>query len=227
MKTIRKVAYLGLSLSLFFSNQISAQHSLNAFDQVRATGNIEVFVQQGESESIRIEAQGIDEEDVSVKVKSGTLRLKLVKSLFYKNVKVKAYGTYRQLRGLRASAGATIESQNPIKADKLELRAGSGSWIIAELETSTIEATATEGGLLKLRGNSATQNISVATGAQCDCEKLATQRAYIKANTGGIVKIFVSEYLEASANTGGSIKYAGNPNSIEIRELMSGGVEKM
>ena len=120
MKTIRKVAYLGLSLSLFFSNQISAQHSLNAFDQVRATGNIEVFVQQGESESIRIEAQGIDEEDVSVKVKSGTLRLKLVKSLFYKNVKVKAYVTYRQLRGLRASAGATIESQNPIKADKLE-----------------------------------------------------------------------------------------------------------
>ena len=227
MKTIRKVAYLGLFLSLFFSNQIFAQRSLDAFDQVRATGNIEVFVQQGESESIRIEAQGIDKEDVSVKVKSGTLRLKLVKSLFYKNVKVKAYVTYRQLRGLRASAGATIEANGVIEGDKVELRAGSGSWILADLKTNTVEATATEGGILKLRGTSATQKTSVATGGQCDCEKLETQRAYVKANTGGQAKVFVSEFLEASANTGGGVKYAGNPRSIETKELMSGGVEKM
>ena len=227
MKIIRRITILVLLSSFFLPFDMIAQYQLDPFDQIRVTGNIEVFVQQGKSESIRIEAQGIDEDEVSVKVKSGTLRLKLVKSLFYKNVKVKAYVTYRQLRGLRASAGATIEANGVIEGDKVELRAGSGSWILADLKTNTIEATATEGGILKLKGTSATQNTSVATGGQCDCEKLETQRAYVKANTGGQAKVYVSEFLEASANTGGGVKYAGNPRSIETKELMSGRVEKM
>ena len=84
-----------------------------------------------------------------------------------------------------------------------------------------------DGASLFLRGNAESEKISVATGGQCDCEKLKTERAYVRANTGGQATVYVTETLEASANTGGGIKYAGNPRSTEIKELMSGGVEKI
>ncbi|MCI5082654.1 MAG: DUF2807 domain-containing protein [Saprospiraceae bacterium] len=226
MKTIKKVC-IPVLLLLFGYSQNYAQQTLETFDKISAIGDVEVILTQGETESIELEVEGMSKEDVSVEVEGGALKIRILKALLYKDVEATAYVTYTNLRAIRASAGARIECKSVVEGDQIEFRASSGSWINAEVKANVVETVSTEGGILRLNGSATSQNTTVSTGGQCECEEMETKRAYIKANTGGLARIFVTESLEANANTGGSVRYRGEPQKIETKELISGGVEKL
>jgi hypothetical protein len=56
---------------------------------------------------------------------------------------------------------------------------------------------------------------------------LKTKEAYIKANTGALVQVWVTEKLDASAGSGASVEYAGTPAQKDIKQTFGGKVEKM
>lgn len=230
MKTIGQILLVALFCSFVtLSNTLQAQteRTLQPFDAISVTGNIDVILEAGERESLKIFADGIPEDKIIVKISNGELRLKLLNSVFYKNDKVKIYVTYQQLRGIRGVAGANVESNSTIQGDKLTAKAGSGALLDIEVNVNAITASASEGGVLKLEGETKTQNTSATTGGHVDGLDLSSSRTYVKANTGGHAEVVANDFIEASANTGGRVEYKGNPAESNTKTLMSGGVRKL
>lgn len=226
-KIARNLAFFLLFSLIAFSLPAQAEFELEAFDGVAVTGNIDVILEEGDSERAVVEAEGIPASEVTVKVSRGVLKLKLINSIFYKEEEVTVYVTYRNLRSIKAHAGARVEARNPVSADQLEVRATSGARAELEVAVNALEGGATEGGVVSLNGRAESQDVNAATGGQWEAFELDCARAYIRANTGGRAEVTADELLEASANTGGTIEYKGDPAKTTIKSVISGNVHKV
>ncbi|MEN0005213.1 MAG: head GIN domain-containing protein [Bacteroidota bacterium] len=230
MKNLWKITLIATFFGLIAVAPIQSQDNavrLDHFDEIRVRGDVEVILEEGATESARLEAMNISEDKVKIEVKKGTLKVSLLNSVFSKDGKVKVYVTYQTLRSARASAGGRITGRGTISGDKLEARAGSGAVVELAVAMNALDIRAKEGGEVALSGTSKRQNVSVSTGGHYKGLELETATTYIKANTGGLADVHVINMLEVSANTGGIVNYKGNPNETSFKEFMSGGITKL
>ncbi len=226
---IFRLALIALFFLFVFLTSTRAQitYELEDFDGVSVVGDIEVVLQMGDSYEAVVEADGIPEDKVVVRVDRGTLKLKLLDGLFYKNEDVKVIVTYVKLRGVKGQAGAFIESAGIIEADKFEARASSGARVRLQIKADALKVNASEGGQVYLRGEVNKQDVSAATGGRYDGLDLECNRTFVRAGTGGQAEVVANDALDAAANTGGSIEYAGNPEEKNTRVIIAGSVRKI
>ncbi len=222
-------SFLFAAMVLVFGPGLYAQsvRSLDAFDEVNVTGNIEVMLAEGDAEAASLETENIPEGEVTIKVSQGVLKIRVYDSVFYKDEQIRVYVTYRTLRAIRGNAGASIHNNAALEGDELLIRAGSGARVDLRVALNSLNAGASEGGRLVLEGETGRQEVTASTGGIYDGLDLECSRSYVKANTGGQADVVAREVLEASANTGGRIRYRGNPESTSFKSVLSGEVEKL
>jgi hypothetical protein len=229
MKTTIRIVLAGI-LALFAAQaalQAQGERKLQPFDGISVTGNIEVILEKGEEEKAEIYAEGVSEDEVSVFLSRGELKIKMLNSLFSRNQSIKVHVTYRELRTIRAHAGARIGSEEVVRGDKVHVRATSGARIDLAVEVNALKGEATEGGIVELRGKTTSQDATAATGGQYLGLDLASERTYVRANTGGKASVVAFKLLDAAANTGGAIEYEGNPEEKYTRSVIAGEIRKI
>lgn len=228
MKNITQVLLVIVFLILVVIGKTNAQETItpDPFDEIYVTGNIEVKLEKGEENKIELYVDGMPYDKVSVKVQRGVLRLRVLESWMYRDEIIRVYITYKDLRGIRANAGAIVESESLIEADEFIVRATSGAQIELSIEANKIEGGASEGGILELEGSADSQDMQVSTGGQYDGLLLDVNTTYIRSNTGGQAEVVAIDLLEAYANTGGSIVYKGDPKKKNVKTVIAGEVRR-
>jgi len=227
MKQTTLITYLFLLILTIWAQSIVAQRDIPVgdFDGISVIGNIDVTLEAGEPGTVSLYAEGIPEDDISIKVSRGTLRLKVTNSWLYSNEIIRIYVPYQTLRLIRADAGATITSRDTLKTEVLEVNIGSGAVVTLAVDVESLKASANEGGKLTLMGRTVSQDVGAGTGGVYDAFDLDCQRTYVRVGTGGQAEVVAIELLEASANTGGSIIYQGEPKQKVIKTFIAGEVE--
>lgn len=133
---------------------------LASFDRIVASQFINVVLEKGDNESIRLEYDGIDPNDVNVKVTRKKLHIFLNHAKYvekqekyyynggkmrvsrYKNKSVTAYVTYRELRGLEIRGDKGLVCNSPIHADKFKLKVyGENEVTLASLQANKFKAS--------------------------------------------------------------------------------------
>lgn len=224
---MKKIFVTGLWLTLALSGTHAQQtFEPGSFDAITVTGNITVLLQPGDTERVVVEVHGAPQDELKVRTSRGELRISWLNSLIYKNYDAEVTVYYRTLRAVRGSAGARITAAEPLKGDKIELRAASGARMEFELEVNAVDGSVLEGAELRLSGVAESQRCSAVTGGQYDAFQLKSKRTYARANTGGQVFVTALETLEASAHTGGKVEYGGDPEVTVLRNIISGDVRK-
>lgn len=224
-----RLGLMALFFLFIFLTKITAQvnYELDEFDVVAVAGDISVLLQPGDELRAKVEAEGIPDDKVVVRVDRGTLKIRLLDALLYKDEEATVYVTYKQLREVRGSAGAYVKGGAVIEADQFEARASSGAEVELEVKANKIKGYATEGGQLTLEGETDAQNISVNTGGQYWGLGLECNRTYVRAGTGGEAEVVANELLDAAANTGGTVEYRGEPEEKNTRVIIAGKVRKI
>lgn len=203
------------------------QRGLPHFEAIAASGDVEVYLEPGDTEEAKIRTSGIDVEKVDIFVKGETLKVQLLNLSKIDHRQVKVYITYKELYGVRATAGARVYGRELIQSDRFVVRVGSGGYAELEVETQTLDARAGEGGVIEISGKADTVDVSASTGGRYEGSDFEANRTSAKASTGGEIYVVANEALDASANTGGSINYWGQPKEKSTRTLFSGGIHKM
>lgn len=201
--------------------------ALDDFNALSATGNVKVYLAHGEKTNAQLYAEGIPEDEVTVRVAQGILRVASLNSFMYKDAVIKVYVTYTALDEIRATAGAFVKAEAAISAAKLDVHAGSGAQVELALEVQSLDASASEGARLTLSGRAETQEASAATGGQYQAGNLTTKKTYVRSHTGARAEVNAEEHLEISANTGGEVRYHGNPKNKYIKNVLGGDVKQI
>lgn len=171
MKTIK----ITLTLFLFAVTTLSygqeeITKDLRSFNRVIASPKINVILEEGDHESIRLVYSNVSADKINIEVKGKTLRLylddaKVVdklerehwgKTSVYKNANVTAYVTYRQLKHLEIRGAQELTCKSELKAKKFKLKAyGENEITLAGIKTEYLKTSFYGENELKIKGGTA------------------------------------------------------------------------
>jgi hypothetical protein len=211
---------------LLLNAQQSQTREVDAFDKITVFGSIDVTIEKGSKEGVNIESSSVDIDDINIKNDGLTLKISSLDKIFNNRRQIKIKITYRELRAVTLNGGAELSGRMPVKGDKIELKAGSGSVMNLDIEMNVLKVDVCQGATINLEGSCHSQEIEASTGGIFNAYEMRCDSSYVKANTGGLVKLKASSLLDATASMGGQISYRGEPKVKKEQTILGGTIEK-
>lgn len=226
------LALLALSFSINIMAQTKQTRIVANFNGISSASGISVQIKQGTANEV-IVSSSKDELVANIKTEvdeNGVLKI------YYKNpdkkswnntknVKLNAFVTYKDINSLMASSGSSMQADMAVMADDLKIEVSSGAEIELDIATTDCSINVSSGANAKIGGNATNAKIVASSGSTLKADKLTVENCTATVSSGADVKIEITKKLNASASSGGSIKYKGNP-TIESKKTSSGGEVK-
>ncbi|MEA1850332.1 MULTISPECIES: DUF4252 domain-containing protein [unclassified Chryseobacterium] len=214
------------------------------FSGVQVSTGVIVNFKQENPTSVKVIADADKLQYIVTKVDNGVLKVyvdnKGQKNLKFKNISVNVSSP--RIDNIKTSSGAIFNAINTINektvsvdlssgsvingdfnSDNTKMELSSGAVINSTINTKQIAVKASSGAVANLNGRVNAGSIDVSSGAVCNSEKFQFNELEAEATSGGVVTGNVAERLKATASSGGSIKYKGNPRVDANISKTSGG----
>jgi hypothetical protein len=227
---MKKIVDIICLLSIVIGS-ISAQSSqvrkIESFNGVSVFGSVDLMLLKGKSDSLRIVCDGILLDKVHVTNEKGMLKISATDKLFSKYRNIEIYVAFNELTKIEANAGAYIRCKEPVITDSLIVNAGTGSSIMLVVSVNHLNSSIGKGATVSLEGLSKSIFVSAGSGGILNAYDLKSEAVTAKASMGGIVKIGVTDMLDASVSMGGSVSYRGTPKSKKEHKTFGGSIDQV
>ena len=198
---------------------------VGSFSGVKVAEGIDVFLEEGKKELVKVEVTGTDPSNIITEVSGDYLKIHR-KDGRYDRVDARVYVTYVKINKLSASSAGSIISEGTIKANFMEIGASSAGSIEVTINAGTAEVSSSSAGDVELKGKVGSISADASSAGEIDAYDLQAEKVDAEASSGGSVKVSVSEALQAHASSGGSIRYQGNPDRSNTNSSSGGSVRK-
>lgn len=213
---------LGIQQSLW-AQAITDTRPVGEVTELRVNEGIEVEWIQSSEKKIEVSVEGVGLDKVITEQAGGILRVRM-RTGIYTGARVECKVYYPAFSHLQANSGATIRAQMLVKADRLSLQATTGGSIALEVDTERLFATAQTAGSLRLGGKSQLLIADVTGGARLEAFELLSNNVELRANAGAMADILALESANLKANTGATVRYKGNPPSIQVQSQLGASI---
>ncbi len=193
------------------------------FTLISASEGIDVFVTQGPEYEIRVEGDENIIDLIGTDIKDGRLKVHAIENIGRATKMV--HVSLPMVESLESSSGADLLVRNVLEADRLDLKASSGSDLRVEVVANEVTAKSSSGADLKVSGRAETLYADASSGSDIEARGLEVKNCTAEASSGADVSVNVSDSLFADASSGGDISYSGDPN-VETNKSVSGSVHK-
>lgn len=187
------------------------------FSEVALEGVGTLIIEQGDTESLTIEAEDRVLRRIESEVQGGRLTIRPARS-FNTREPIIYHLRVDDLTGIALSGAGSIEAQQ-LTTERLTLSLdGAGSLTIGDLSANVLEVTASGNGAVTLGGAVAEQSVSLTGTATFDAANLESQAATVVIDQAAQATVRVSDTLTASVGGAGRLQYIGNP---DVRQEVS------
>lgn len=219
--------FLFSAVMVFAGNEETRK--LDNFTTLSVAGSVKVLLVKGNSNKAEIETVNASTEDLITTVKNGELKIKFKdkKGRWINNKKATVTLTYRTLEGISAAAGSNVKADGVISADDLFINVSSGAYTSLDIEGRDVRLSVSSGGSLVLEGRADEADLDVSSGGSLNGRDLKASYVVASASSGGSAKIWAIKSIRATASSGGTIKYKGDPEKTSVNSGYSGSVKKM
>jgi uncharacterized protein YxeA len=207
------------------NNVVTKERKTESFSGIKVSTGIDVYLKQGNNESISVEADENLHEYILTEVRDGILHV-------YTDVNIReaerkrVYVTMKEVNSVRTSSAGDVIGESPIKSDKLDLSASSAGNIKLEVNAKEIEAEISSSGDITLSGDADILEADLSSAGDLNAYDLTVREADVSVSSAGNADINVSEKITARASSAGDINYQGNPRYVDAHSSSAGGVHK-
>ena len=204
----------------------SQNRNVNDFSAIKVSSGIDLYLTQGNNEEVIVKADTDIIDNIITKVKNGVLHIYFEKNMHWVWTKSRqAFVTFDDLEALTVSAGSDVYSKNSFELESLKLDVSSGSDIkLEDLSAGKIMLETSSGSDAKLSGDVEFFKASASSGSDIDARDLKSRSCEVRVSSGSDAIVYVTERLDASASSGGDIRYKGSPREKDINESSGGDV---
>jgi len=201
------------------------ERSVNPFTGVKASSGVDVYVSQGDNQSVTVEADENLHEHILTEVRGDVLHV-------YTDINIRdaekerVYVTMKDVKSLETTSAADIIGETPIKTGKLELSANSAGDIKLEVFADELRVDISSSGDISLKGETGKLNADLSSAGDLKAYDLKAREADVSVSSAGDADINVSEKLTAVASSAGSVHYTGNPSYVDAHSSSAGGIHK-
>ena len=236
MNTLQYTSLALLSLVLFITtacaqkvtgngNVVEENRPVEPFSALEVGGVLNVYLSQGDTESLTVEADENILNLIETENRGSTLVVKLKKGVNIKKAERKnVYITLRSIDELEVGGVVNVKSETPIAIEKLKLDIGGVGNTDLELRGDQLDIKADMVGNVTLRGEVQEANIKNGGVGSLNAFDLVVNKLTIK-NTGvGSAEVHAQDEISITSSGVGSVRYQGD---AVVKELSTSGVGKV
>jgi hypothetical protein len=204
---------------------IKETRDISAFTKLDISGAFEVFLVQGNTHELIIEADEDIMDKIVTRVSGGELEI-FVKGTIRSYKTMKAYITFNALSEIELSGAVNLEGGNVMQFDKLDLELSGACEVVAELEANRLD--------LDLSGASKLTIDGVVGYLDADCSGACKlYLADLKATTvdfdcsgASSAEFWVTESLDVEGSGASNVRYKGEPKTVNVNTSGASSVKK-
>lgn len=206
-------------------SEVSDSRDVEHFDKIEIDGVFNVFLRQGDTEELLIEADKEVAAHIISKVEQGTLILKMEDNTDFGNIDpVKIYVQVRDLQSIHTTGVGTIKCEQALKLDKLTLRCEGVGAIDLNFSANSLIVNSETVGAITLAGKVTEADITHKGVGVLQAFELLTKKLKLTSEGVGAAEVYASESIDINANGVGSVRYKGNP---AVKTIVSEGIGKV
>jgi hypothetical protein len=206
-----------------FISPFRTDSQVDDFKVVKLKINAHVFLKQGNTNEVKINAPEKVKDEIVTDVEGETLTIKYKNLKSWKSIKklipekgINIYVTMKEVEGLAVAGSGDISADGAIEGDDLVLKiSGSGDIIIPKLMADELSIGIAGSGNVKIGGEADDLTISIAGSGDINAGSLDVDDAYVKISGSGNCEIGESDELKIAIAGSGDLKYRGNPDVIK------------
>ena len=219
---MKKIIYLMALVVL--PNLLSAQTERKIGDFQKLSVYDGINVELIKSETNRVEITGKNTAYIVVKNKNGDLKIRLSVERRFSGNRTKVSVFYKSLYSIISHEGANVFSKDTINQADLNLKANSGSRQNMIVKLNTLQATATAGAKINIKGLAKYQELSATTGAEIMVSKVENVEANVVSTTGALIDVSTTKDLKVNSKIGGIINVHTKTDKITEKISVGGAV---
>ena len=210
-------------------NVITSNRNEGSFDGVKTAGSFDLYVTQGDTYSVRIEAEENLMKYIITEVSNGELKVKVSNGINLRPKKdMKVFVTAPRFKELGIAGSGNITAESVLKSDeRMELSvSGSGDIRISEVDAPKIIIRISGSGNAAVGGTTRDAEFRIAGSGDIKCKELKTENTEVHIAGGGNVWSYCSQSLDVHIAGSGDVHYAGNPVNVKQKIAGSGNMIK-
>lgn len=219
---MKKIIYI-LAL-VVLPNLLSAQNERKIGDFQKLSVYDGINVELIKSDTNRVEINGKNTAYIVVKNKNGDLKIRLSVERRFSGNRTKVSVFYKNLYSVISHEGANVFSKDTINQADLNLKANSGSRQNMIVKLNTLQATATAGAKINIKGVAKYQELSATTGAEIMVSKVQNEEANVVSTTGALIDVSTIKDLKVNSKIGGIINVHTKTDKITEKISVGGAV---
>jgi hypothetical protein len=206
-------------------NVVKKERSVTSFEGVSVSTGIDVYLKQGDNESLAVEADENLHEYIITEVKAGVLHVYTDANIREAERK-RVYVTMKEITSLKTTSAGDIIGETPVKGKDIELSASSAGNIKLDVNCEKLEVDISSSGDITLSGEAGSLNADLSSAGDLEAYNLLVREADVSVSSAGDARINVSEKIKARASSAGDITYRGDPKYVDASSSSAGGIHR-
>ncbi|HWY35263.1 MAG TPA: head GIN domain-containing protein, partial [Nitrosopumilaceae archaeon] len=212
MKKIIYVVIAGI-ISLTAVAQTTEMRPITDFNKLDVSGVAHVKLTQGETVSVKVEAEQKTMKNIIVMVQDNKLIIKTEGEI---DEEFTVYVNYKTLNEIGTSGASQVSTENTLNAEKLSVTTSGASKASLDVVLKDIQTNVSGASTLILSGATETHTSEVSGAASLKSIKLSSLITDINTSGAATAKINVNKKLTANASGASSIRYSGQPAETTV-----------
>ena len=208
----------GIVVACLITLNVAAQSSRNVsaknFTNIAVSSGIDLFLTQGNTESVVIKGREDVIKDVVVEQEGNNLTIKYKEGInwgrLFRGTEIRAYVTVKKLNGITASGGSDVETKSTINTDKMSIKSSGGADLDLNIVCKDISISSSGGSDITLKGTAENMILTTSGGSDVDAFDFKVNYAQVTTSGGSDANVYVNKGLTANATGGSDIHYKGN-----------------
>jgi hypothetical protein len=153
---ILSIMLLMLGTSISYSQQ-TENRPLQSFNGIKTGGLVQVHLQEGDKEGMRLEVKGVGLKDIITSVDNGVLIVKTEEN--HNGEDIQVYVTYKQLNNIAVGGASKVYAKSVVKAKELNVSTSAGGDAFLAVDVDLLHITMEGAGNMIITGRANTQKI--------------------------------------------------------------------
>jgi hypothetical protein len=206
-------------------NVTKSERKLGSFSGIKVSSGVDVYLKQGDNESVTVEADENLHEYIITEVKGGVLHV-YTEAIIRDADKERVYVVMKEINSVETSSAGDVVGESPVRTDELKLSASSAGDITLEVYAREIDINISSSGDITLKGETDEMDADLSSAGDLNAYDLKAREAEISVSSAGDADINVSEKITARASSAGDINYKGDPKYVDVHTSSAGGIHK-
>jgi hypothetical protein len=194
--------------------------NLSGFTVINLSNAFDVYISQGTEDAVAVAAiDASTTKNIKTQISGGVLYVSFDQKGWgsWKNNKLKAYITVKNLQKLTVSGACNVSFVDAITSDRLLVSISGASDIKGRVKVNSLKVGASGASNISLTGTATETDFNISGACSIKSLDLVTDNCAVVASGASSIRLTINKYLKANVSGASDIRYKGTVGCFETK----------